>query len=50
MSRPAGAFVVPCVLFVAVHGLLSSCDRQAPELMGSVVVMCGLSSWGEQVQ
>ena len=29
-----------------VHGLLSSCGAQAPERVGSVVVVCGLSCPG----
>ena len=33
--------VVALVIFVAVHGL-SSCGAWAPELTGSVVVVCGL--------
>ena len=48
--RHAGAFVVPHMLSVAVHGLLSSCDMQAPEHMGSAAAVCGLSSCSEQVQ
>ena len=48
--RHEGAFVVPYMLSVAVHGLLSSCDMQAPEHMGSAAAVCGLSSCSEQVQ
>ena len=34
----AGRVVIEaCGLFVAVHGLLSSCGLQAPESVGSVV-------------
>ena len=35
-------------LFVAVQGLLSSCDMWAPEDRGSVVEVCGLSTCGAQ--
>ena len=43
-------FVVAHALFVAMHGLLSSCGAWAPECMGSVVVAHGLSSCGMHAQ
>ena len=38
--RPVGSFVGARGLFVAMHGLLSSCGVRVPERVGSVV--CGM--------